>query len=108
MLRKKDYPAAIKYKRRMYELHLTPLLIEGDKADDNARGFCQKTKDVKRIVLLKSLSNKVLFETLIHECLHLIEYEEGFEIPHGLVEKLERPLAKLLLDNFDIEFKRRK
>lgn len=107
MFKKSDYPAAIKYGRKMYELTLTPMLLEGDRIDDNARGFCQKTKDIQRIVMLKSLSRKVLFETLLHECLHLIEYEEGIAIPHGLVEKLERPLAKLLLDNFELRFKRR-
>lgn len=66
MFKKSDYPAAIKYGRKMYELHLTPMLLEGDKADDTARGFCQKTKDVQRIVILKTLTPKVLFETLLH------------------------------------------
>jgi len=108
MIKKKSYPATIRYKRRLYELTLTPVLLEGDKEDAQARGFCQKTDGVKRIVLLKSLKPKVLFETLLHECLHLIENEEGFSIPHHIIEKLEAPLARLLLDNFDIQFKRRK
>jgi hypothetical protein len=107
MLKQKDYPGAIRYKRALYELHLTDTLVDGNREDLTARGFCQKTKHVKRIVLLNTLSDKALFETLLHECLHLIEYEEGLEIPHALIERLEAPLAKLLLTNFEISFKRR-
>ncbi len=37
--------------------------------------------------------------TLIHECLHAIEAETGLNIPHHFVEKLERPIAELLVEN---------
>ena len=107
MLKKSSYPGAIKYKRRLYELVLTPMLVEGDRPDGETRGFCQRTPDIKRIVLLKKLNKKELFETLLHECLHLIELEEGFDIPHHLIEKLEAPLAQLLFDNFHVSFKKR-
>lgn len=107
MLKKKSYPGAVKYKRKLYELTLAPVILDGDKVTDGDRGFCQKTAEVQRIVLHSKMNKKLLFETFLHECLHLIEYEEGFEIPHHLIEKLEEPLAKLLLQNFNIEFRKR-
>lgn len=107
MLRKKDYPATVKYGRKLYELHLTPVLLDGDKKDHDVRGFFQAADGVKRIVLHNKLSRKLLFETYLHECLHLIEHAEGFDIPHHIIEKLEAPLARLLIENFNLEFKKR-
>lgn len=36
----------------------------------------------------------------IHEVGHAFEAEYGVEIPHGLLEKLDRIIARFLLDNF--------
>lgn len=108
MLRKKSYPGKLKVKRAEYELLLTHAISD---PKDDVLGYCMtsdKDKDVKVIAVLNSLRPKRMFEIMLHEALHAIEHEYKLNIPHDVIEELERPLAKFLFDNFDIEFKRRK
>lgn len=39
-------------------------------------------------------------ETFVHEILHSIEFTYEIPIPHQLVYQLEKPIAKIILDNF--------
>lgn len=102
-LKKKTYPAKIKVRRKVYELLLTHKMAN---AADLAYCLISAEKDVRQIVIQGDLSDKKLFETFIHEALHSIENEYCLEIPHSLIVSLEVPLTKLLLDNFDIKWKK--
>jgi hypothetical protein len=39
-------------------------------------------------------------KTFIHECIHMIEFTEGFNLPHKTVYLMEKAIYKLLTDNF--------
>lgn len=62
------------------------------------RGLCDSTSET---IYIRGRQSK--FETLctfVHEALHGISYSYGLKIPHRLVYDLEKPIAKLLIDNF--------
>lgn len=54
-----------------------------------------------RIISIKrGIGQRETFFTLVHELLHAIEFEYGFNINHKLVYKLERCLSEIILENF--------
>jgi hypothetical protein len=66
--------------------------------DDRTVGFCDPEDCTLYIRMGQTPTER--FKTFIHELLHALEYSyPGLKIPHGLIDKLEDPLRKLLLDN---------
>jgi len=53
----------------------------------------------RQIVIKKELSESDLIKTLIHELLHVVEYEAETPIPHKLVYMLEKWIYRLLKAN---------
>lgn len=91
--RKKDYPKELLVKDAIYTIHFQRKLNARDDL-----GLCDSS--VKKIhIKLKQNLNETL-HTFIHEVLHAIEEEYGFEIEHKIIHKLEEPLARLIFDNF--------
>lgn len=98
MLKKRFYPEKIKVGNTYYTLELVPFIEE--KNGEVTRGY--HYPDEKKILLLSTLSQKDLFSTFIHECLHAIEEEHNIKIRHKLIYAIEEPLANLIHDNFYI------
>lgn len=106
-MKRKSYPGSVRVGKSLYELALVPHLVDGDKVDDKSRGFCERTPDgIKRIVIDRTMSEDLIFETFIHECLHALEYEYGLKIKHKLIHELEAPLAEFLKANFQLRWKK--
>lgn len=60
-----------------------------------------ETDPVKKTITIKSdLSPRNTLTTLIHELLHVIEFEYPVKLKHKTVYKLERAIVEILLDNF--------
>lgn len=53
------------------------------------------------ISIAQGISREQVYETLVHELLHAIEFEYGIDIPHKLIYELEVPLTEFLLQNFN-------
>jgi hypothetical protein len=56
--------------------------------------------ETKTITIKAGLSPRAFLETLIHELLHVIEFEMPLKMRHKKVYKLERAITNLVLDNF--------
>jgi hypothetical protein len=62
--------------------------------DERCLGLCDFDK--RTIYLASRLSETERLKTFIHECLHAISAEHGFELPHRTVYALEESLVKFL------------
>ena len=56
--------------------------------------------DTKTIKIKAGMSRRETFTTLIHELLHVAEFEGPIKLKHKTVHKLEKALFELLVDNF--------
>lgn len=54
----------------------------------------------KTIKIKKGISPMQTFKTVIHEILHVIEFEGPVKLKHKTVYKLEDALFEILMDNF--------
>ncbi len=59
------------------------------------------TDSEKKVITIKDgLGAYQLFTTLIHEIIHVIEFETPIKIRHKTVYKLEKGIVEILLENF--------
>lgn len=99
MARKKpqiSYPESLSYKSKKFGL-VRYTLIFTDLV--GCYGICDP--NTREIRIQKGMSARKTLETVIHEVLHLIEFEEemtGFT--HRHIGKLDAGLAKILMENF--------
>jgi hypothetical protein len=106
-MKKRSYPGSVRVGESLYEVALVPHLLDGNKIDANSRGFCERTPDgIKRILIDRTMSEELIFETFVHEAPHALEYEYDLNIKHKLIHKLEAPLAKFLKDNFHLRWRK--
>lgn len=60
-----------------------------------------ETDPVKCTITIRAgMSRRETFKTLIHECLHLIEFEMPLKISHKMIYDLEEGIYQILVDNF--------
>jgi hypothetical protein len=60
-----------------------------------------ETDPVRKTITIKDgLSPRQLLATLVHELLHVIEFEHPVKVKHKTVYKLEQAIVEILLDNF--------
>ena len=91
--RKSQYPAKIKVK----DIEYTVVFVDQIEGRDNL-GLCYG--DERKLILLKNnLDPHTRFKIFIHEVLHAIENEYGFELNHDHVYKLQDGLGDLLIQN---------
>lgn len=62
--------------------------------DPNCLGLCDFDK--RTIYLATRLSERERLKTFVHECLHALSAEHGFDLPHRTVYALEECLVKML------------
>jgi hypothetical protein len=63
--------------------------------------FFGETDPGKKIITIRDgLPPRLLLATLVHEILHVIEFEYPVKIKHKVIHKLEEGLVEILLDNF--------
>lgn len=84
------YPDTIYFKKESYRL----IFVRGLDC------YGETDSGEKTIKIKKGLSPRETFSTLIHELLHVIEFEAPVRIKHRTVYKLEKALFNLLVDNF--------
>lgn len=56
--------------------------------------------NTKTIQIKDGMAPRAFLATLIHELLHVIEFEKPIKIKHKDVYKLEQSIIELLIDNF--------
>lgn len=87
---KKAFPKQIYYGHECYKIRYKKRL-----------GCFGMTDSEKKVITIKSgLSPRQLLATIVHELLHVIEFERPIKIRHKQVYKLEAAIVELLLDNF--------
>lgn len=60
-----------------------------------------ETDPVKKTIKIKDgLSSRQLLATIVHELLHVAEFEVPISLKHKTVYKLEQAIMEILLDNF--------
>lgn len=97
MLRIKDYPKEIRVGENDYEVCFVRNIGDKPGSKYTTFGGCNDFDCKIYIKLGQSAEERLI--TLVHELLHAVEAEYGIEIPHDLINKLEKPLAKLIIDN---------
>lgn len=100
MIKRRFYPKTIKVRKTNYKIIFVEK-IKGRVAKGQAIvGYCNQKK--KHLVIRDSQTDREAFSTLLHECLHAIEFEYEIKIKHKLVYELEKAMEQLLRDNFII------
>ncbi len=88
--RQSKYPKTIHFASECYRIKF--------KKDMDCYG---ETNAVKKTITIKSgMSRRETLTTLVHELLHVIEFEAPVKLKHKTVYKLEKAIVELLLDNF--------
>ena len=60
-----------------------------------------ETDPLKKVITIQSgMSARETLATLIHELLHVIEFESPLKVKHKMIYKLERAMVEILIDNF--------
>jgi len=90
----KAYPRHIVIYKNIWDVKFSRGLIDGCDL-----GQCDEALELLEISL-KQKNRKELLKTFIHEVLHGIEKEYEIILGHDVINKLEDPLANLLLENF--------
>lgn len=85
----KYYPKSIFFRNETYTIKFARIEHWGDTDGDK-----------KEIRLRKGMSPRETFLTLIHELIHVAEFEMGFYLKHKYINKLEVAFFELLVDNF--------
>jgi hypothetical protein len=62
--------------------------------DPECLGLCDPEK--RTITLKLGLADSELLKTFVHECLHALSAEHGFDLPHRTVYALEECLVRML------------
>lgn len=94
--RQRDYPKEVAVGKLRYKVRFVRSLDRFG-FDFAARGVCSHSEQA--IFILQGLKPQLRYETLMHELLHVAEAAYGMKLSHATIEKLEEPLARLLLDN---------
>lgn len=87
-------------------------LVVGKGEDQDAWDvrFCRKLPDdclgmsdpsVQRIMIKLKQTRSEIFETFIHEVVHMIEDKYDISVPHGQVYKFEKAFAEFFVANWD-------
>lgn len=58
--------------------------------------------DLKEILLSEGQDKVERLSTLVHEVLHALAHEYGFDLSHDIIYKLERPIALFILLNYQV------
>jgi hypothetical protein len=94
MSRQKDYPKTIRVKDTDYKVSFKRGL-----ESQGYMGLC--FYELKEIHVSTGLPEPERLSTLIHEKMHAIAHEYGFELGHDVINKLEGPLARFILEHFE-------
>lgn len=84
------YPKHIYYANERYKL----IFVK------NLRGYGLTNWATKVVKIRAGMSRRATFITIIHELLHIIEFETPVKLKHKTVYKLEQAISEMLLDNF--------
>lgn len=95
-MRLKDYPRQLTIGTAIWDVRFQRTL-DHKPSKYIKWGECDPINQVIYIRLGQSAEQRLT--TFIHEVLHAIEAEYKVEIAHDLVNALEKPLARLLIDN---------
>lgn len=95
MLRLRDYPKDLVIGDAIWRVRFVREIERSGKFI--TWGLCDPCDQVIYIRLGQSSEDR--FITFCHELVHAWEAEYEFEIPHELVNKLEKPMARFIIDN---------
>jgi hypothetical protein len=96
LLKLKDYPRQIQVGDSLWSVKFKRDL--GQTETRITWGLCCPAEQT--IYIRLGQTQKERLKTFLHELLHAIEEEYGFEVPHQLIHRLEDPLARFLMDNY--------
>ena len=96
-LKMKDYPRQIQVGDSVWGVRFVRRLADPSPGSITW-GACDPSDQVIYIRLGQSQTERL--KTFLHELLHAIEFEYGFEMPHRLIHRLEDPLVRFLMDNY--------
>lgn len=91
----RSYPKSIYVGHREWRVVFKPNV--GMTGKRHNWGLCNNEE--KTIYIKTKLDGYNRFVTFVHEVIHAVEYEYGFDIPHKLVECMDVGIANLLLVN---------
>ena len=85
-----DYPKSITYDSETYHIVFKK----------HMKAFATTNSNSRIIKIRDGLPPRLLLATLIHEILHVIEFEYPLKLKHKTVFKLEEAITEIILDNF--------
>lgn len=75
--------------------------VDKKRLPEDTWGICDPSTN--EILILKTLSPTITFDTWLHEILHAIEFSYDLKIPHDLIVKLEEPIREFIKQNLYVK-----
>ncbi len=90
------YPKQIHFGLETYRVKY----IKNLRSKRGKKFYADTNPETKVIRIKADLPPRLLLATIIHEILHVIEFEAPVKLKHKTVYALEKAILELLLDNF--------
>lgn len=97
LLLQRDFPKTILIGDTMWQIKFVRNVPATTTPGRTVDGLCEPETCI--IYIRKGLKPLYRLEVVLHEILHAIDFEYGITLDHKLIEKLEKPLQRLLMDN---------
>ncbi len=106
MLRQTDYPKSITFDdddvwtvhfvRKMPRKHVRHARHDGAKG----KIIGLTVPETQQVLILQGLEPLERLEIFVHEVFHVLEFQFDITIDHKLIYALQKPVARMILDNF--------
>lgn len=97
MLRQRDFPRTFLVRDTQWQVKFVRNVPATTTEGRVVLGLCEP--ETCTIYVKLGLGPITRLEVFLHEALHCIEHEYDIVIDHKLIEKLEQPLRRIILDN---------
>lgn len=101
-MKQREYPREIIVGDSLWRVRFIRRIPADLEMDSNDTGACCPADHTIYIKMGQTPVER--FKTFVHELIHAAEYEWQIDMPHKIVEDLEEPIYRILLDNGIIRF----
>lgn len=97
LMRQRDFPKQIVVKDSIWEIRFVRKIHFGSAGTYTSYGLCDPGDKVVYIQMRQSPKERLV--TFVHEVLHVFEEEYNIQLGHGIINKLQYPLAEFIVEN---------
>jgi hypothetical protein len=96
--RQKDFPRELLVGEETWRVRFVRHIPDYETKTMRTHGLCDPS--TQTLFILQGLDPAERQRVFFHEVVHALEDEYDFVIPHDLVEALDTPLARFIVDNY--------